>query len=356
MNRNSSLLTKTIVKRANSLLFFFFLLVYPACAASVAFTFEKVVIWGHKLHTHTHSYVHQGFFNGFLHMGYPTYWMDDNDPQEDFDFSNTLFLTEGQADQNIPLRADCFYILHNCTDAKYESLLPEQKIGIQVYTDDVLQYPHFVQIAPCCYYDFVDRVVYMPWATDLLPYQIDALKSSLPLQDMQKKIYWIGTIGDGKFGNREEIAPFIRACAENGVEFVHLIGVEPADQIQLIASSYMAPAIVGGWQQRQGYIPCRIFKNISYGKMGITNSYRVYELFDKKIVYHPDSYQLFFAGVHALQTRSRTDTLALMDLVRDRHTYLNRIELILRFFHLVALMGDTTRLNSQNFALHSSGT
>ncbi len=23
--------------------------------------FERVIIWGHKLHTHTHSYIHYGF-------------------------------------------------------------------------------------------------------------------------------------------------------------------------------------------------------------------------------------------------------------------------------------------------------
>src|SRR5690348_13238916 len=25
--------------------------------------FEKVIIWGHKLHSHTHSYIHNGFYH-----------------------------------------------------------------------------------------------------------------------------------------------------------------------------------------------------------------------------------------------------------------------------------------------------
>lgn len=26
---------------------------------------KKVVIWGHKLHSHTHSYIHNAFYNAF---------------------------------------------------------------------------------------------------------------------------------------------------------------------------------------------------------------------------------------------------------------------------------------------------
>jgi hypothetical protein len=60
---------------------------------------DKVVIWGHKLHTHTHSYIHEGFFRAFENLGYPTYWFDKLDDIADFDFSNTFFITEGQVDQ-----------------------------------------------------------------------------------------------------------------------------------------------------------------------------------------------------------------------------------------------------------------
>jgi Lrp/AsnC family transcriptional regulator for asnA, asnC and gidA len=33
-------------------------------------TIKKVVIWGHKLHSHTHSYIHNGFYIAFKHLGY----------------------------------------------------------------------------------------------------------------------------------------------------------------------------------------------------------------------------------------------------------------------------------------------
>lgn len=299
--------------------------------------FKQVVIWGHKLHTHTHSYIHEAFFHAFSHLGYPTYWLDKDDPVDGIDFSDTLFLTEGQADAEIPLRTDGLYILHNCEVKKYANIPKERKLILQVYTDDVLRYPQFLKIAPCCYVDFTDRVVYMPWATDLLPHQIEAVKTQMESRVRENKVYWVGTIGAGEFGNIEQLQPFMRACEENGIDFVHCSGLDQASQQERIGSSFLAPAIVGEWQQTKGYIPCRIFKNMSYGKMGLTNSYRVYELFENKIIYNPDTYQLFFDGMHAMDSLSQEDLFQMMDWIKEKHTYLNRIELIVRSFYLFRL-------------------
>lgn len=82
--------------------------------------FTKVVIWGHKLHSHTHSYIHQRFYRAFQYMKYIIYWFDDTDDVSNFDFSNTLFITEGQVDKNIPMRNDCYYMLHNVDQEKYK--------------------------------------------------------------------------------------------------------------------------------------------------------------------------------------------------------------------------------------------
>ena len=73
--------------------------------------FEKVIIWGHKLHTHTHSYIHYGFYKAFKHLNYDVYWLNENDMNNDkfknFNFDNCLFITEGQVDKNIPMNSGC---------------------------------------------------------------------------------------------------------------------------------------------------------------------------------------------------------------------------------------------------------
>jgi len=297
--------------------------------------FDKVVIWGHKLHSHTHSYIHNGFYIAFRYLGYPTYWLDDKDDVSHFDFANSLFITEGQADRGIPLRHDCKYILHNCVDQKYRTLKNENYILLQVYTDSIFEVPRLVKLGSCIYYDLAGRCIYMPWATDLLPWEIEAIQRSLALTPTKKRAAWIGTIGAGNFGNTEQLQPFIQACDENAIEFYAKKGVGVEENQEIICSSYLAPAIVGEWQQKVGYIPCRIFKNISYGKMGITNSQRVYELFEKKIVYNPDTYQLFFDAKKKVDEMPLEELLRLMDFVKTKHTYLSRIITLLDFFDLV---------------------
>ncbi len=294
--------------------------------------FEKVIIWGHKLHSSTHSYIHDGFYKGFKFLEYDTYWFDNSDNVKNFDFSNCLFITEGQVDDKIPLRKDAVYLVHNVNRNKYDSY---ENIAFQVYTDDVLSRTFCVKVEPFIYYDFQNKIVYMPWATDLLPSEIERIKSKLSRIKKTKNIYWIGTIGEGVFGNKPQITPFMNACQERGYTFIARnpcgTGVSKKEHIKLIKTSYMAPTIVGEWQKKVGYIPCRIFKNISYGQMGITNSRHVYELFEEKIVYNPDEYQLFLDAQKRLNSLTLSEIEELMDMVKTKHTYINRIHTLLNF-------------------------
>jgi hypothetical protein len=299
------------------------------------YSFDKVVIWGHKLHTHTHSYIHEAFYRAFKSLGYPTWWFDDNDELQNFDFANTLFITEGQVDGAIPLRDDCKYMLHNCTSPKYQQLNPKNWFVFQVYTKDVHSIPHIKKIDTCIYYDLPGRCLYMPWATDLLPDDIEKVKKNLPSVPIINKVFWVGTVGEGTFGNRTELNPFIAACQENGLEFVQQTHLEQQDHIQLIQQSYMAPTIAGSWQKSVDYVPCRIFKNVSYGKMGITNSRIVNELFEGRIVYNPDTRQLFYDAKKRMETLTLEEIYELMDFVKTKHTYINRIQLMLSFLELV---------------------
>lgn len=299
-------------------------------------SFNKVIIWGHKLHSHTHSYIHYAFYKTFKHLGYETHWFDRNDDVSNFDFNNSLFITESQVDQNIPLRDDCRYILHNCDMKKYKSLFEQNCcIILQVYSHDVLP-RKVIKIEDCIYYQPDDKIIYMPWATDLLPHEIDQVKQELLTRKHKNNIvYWIGTSGGGFHGNDNQIDPFAHACQQAGIQFTKTRGLEADTNKDLIQNSYMAPALQGKWQCDVGYIPCRIFKNISYGQMGITNSKAVYDLFKGKIVYNENTYQLFFDAQNRIQNIDINELFELMDFVKDKHTYINRIETLLNFMRFV---------------------
>ena len=78
----------------------------------------KIVIWGYPLHTHTHSYIHNSFKKAFEYLGHEVHWFHDGDYPEDFDYDDCVFLTEGFADKNIPLRETSTYFVHVCVNPK----------------------------------------------------------------------------------------------------------------------------------------------------------------------------------------------------------------------------------------------
>ncbi len=73
--------------------------------------------------------------------------------------------------------------------------------------------------------------------------------------------------------------------------------ISPDENMKVIQQSYIAPTIQCAWQVQNHYVPCRMFKNISYGKMGITNNKYVYELFDKKIIHSENIEELINKSV-----------------------------------------------------------
>jgi len=291
----------------------------------------KFVLWGHKSHYNTFYYIHYAYFRTFKHLGYKVYWFDDNDNVSGFDFSNTLFITEGQVDGKIPMRDDCFYVLHNCNKERYKDLFEKNRCThMQTYTDSVLQY-NYTKLEDCIYADYEGKCLYFPWATDLLPFEIEQNKPSIPFNKDSKSVHWVGTIGGEYFGNIDQVTPFINACKENGIDFTNRMLVSMEENIRLVKESYMAPTIVGKWQGEVGYIACRIFKNISYGQFGITSSPRINELFQRKIVFNTDAHQLFYDAKNKLENLQLHELHSLMDFVRDNHTFINRINTVIDF-------------------------
>jgi hypothetical protein len=304
---------------------------------TTALPIKKVIIWGHKLDTNTFSYINWAFHRAFKHLGYDAYWFDNNDDVSNFDFSNSLFITEGQVDQKIPLRKDCFYILHNCCGDKYKQLKDVgHTIILQVYTHDCIE-RNVTWLGNCMCYDMTSGVIYLPWATDLLPHEIEQNKQNTRTSRKKNEVVYAGTMCGGEFGNINQINPFRKAAAENNISFNHVreCSCSMETNIDLVENAYMAPAIQGEWQVRKGYIPCRIFKNISYGAFGITNSKTVYDLFQGKIVYNPDEYQLFYDVKEKLDNLDINELYELMDFVKEKHTYINRIHDLFWFFEKV---------------------
>ena len=297
--------------------------------------FDKVIIWGHKLHTHTHSYIHYGFYKAFKHLNYDVYWLDDNDINNNiynnFNFDNCLFITEGQVDKNIPINESSIYILHNCSKQKYRTI--NKKFNLQVITKSDLERYKFNRIDIASYYGG-DQLV-LCWATDLLPEEIN--NNILKVKEnkiISKNV--LNFVGMPLYP-WDEVQIW---CNNNNIEYNSMGGfsntnVSSEKNMELIQESILAPAIQEPWQVEHGYIPCRVFKNLSYGKMVLTNNRFVNDyLFEGKLLYNEDIHKLMDMGIEFNNNNQKKLLIELMENVRDNHTYINRIQSIIKFLEI----------------------
>ena len=213
---------------------------------------------------------------------------------------------------------------------------------IQVYTTDV-DTRDIIRL-PSKKYEFWQpngNVFYMPWATDILPDEInkniEKVKALQIPNKSRKEAMFLGTVGGGEFGNINEIVNFEEGCKNMWVPLLlaSSTSIDQVQSIELVQQAYITPTIVGTWQKRQGYIPCRIFKTISYGQLGVTNSKHAYDIINNLGVYSEDETQLCNKAIEVLESESGTDRIIeSMKLVRDHHTYINRLESIQFIFSL----------------------
>jgi len=182
------------------------------------------------------------------------------------------------------------------------------------------------------------QCLYMYWATDLLPSEIDVnIERILDIQNMRtNQVNFIGSVSNIWY-------LFSQVCIQNRIPFHqygatfnlfsdHNVSIEK--NVEWIQSSLISPALQADSQLMERYIPCRIFKNISYGRMGMTNNPVVQDLFDGELIYDTDLIRLIQKGIDFEMLPDKKEIVVKrMKHVRDNHTYINRIHTIQNFIH-----------------------
>ena len=320
---------------------------------------KRVIIWGNKLYSHTHSYIHAGYYQAFKNLGYDVHWLDSNDNFDPQLFDDALIFTEQWAvmnNPNMPLSNNSTYAVHYLGNKENQvegnpgpsiyfgrvGRLIDVRCNVDKWIDKNYDYSldrsKVEKIGSGSYYEKGSDydIFYTLWATDLFPEQINFDDMYIPKENY---VFFAGTIGGGRGGPKDcspappeydnliYLNPFIQACEELGIEFrYNCPWISPQtfeEQKVIIQKSYLAPDFRHRAFKERGYIPCRTFKNISYGQLGITNSKSVYEFFDGNITYNEDTYQLFF---DAEKQRENYDMIrSQMLFVKENHTYINRV-------------------------------
>ena len=126
-----------------------------------------------------------------------------------------------------------------------------------------------------CYYSKDHRTVYQPWGFPDHQIKVENNEASI----FSDNEYFVGSIWDNDLnqGNINEIENFKAQLFKNSVNFVHCKGLPDFLMGKFIRYSRYAMALVGKWQAQEGYMPCRLFKNMNYGRVGLINSVAVNE-------------------------------------------------------------------------------
>lgn len=313
----------------------------------------KVIIWGYPLYSHTYSYINDAFYKAFKYMGYETYWFDDDNYPDTFNWNDCIFLTEGFADKNIPLNKSCTYLVHGPPNPKkYIDINSKKFVDIRynhvwmkdhIY-DYTLDKNKVQKIGNSCYfekskntkihfkndyheYDLDDYdKFYISWATNLLPHEInlDSIYYS-----RKNEIWFCGSIvANIRCENFSVFKPFIQECEKLKIPFhVNDPFKNPLSDIEVIRrtmDSLIGIDLRGPEHLKNGYLPCRIMKNISYGHLGLTNSYEVFKELDGNCLYEKDPVEILYKALNKKSDLNFIKTSMLY--VKENHTYINRIK------------------------------
>ncbi len=311
---------------------------------------ERVVIFGHRPtegrgifglgnRTHTHSYIHSGYVRAFEYLGYDTYWLDSKSPDlVNFPTKGTLFFTEDQVDGDIPLSKESAYVTHSSSKSKYEDH-GVRRLNLCNYVADLqtgqsYNYPanQVERIDNVTFFDSKANALYQPWAASLLPYEIvpsDAVK----FDPSRKLINYVGTIGHDNIGLR--IKEFERQAKKSGKSIKIHSGVNDSAARDLIRDSLLAVDIRGDWHLERGYIPCRLWKNISYGMHVGSNSTLMEQVFEGRITIASDPATLFDETLRVSSQTSMFEIEENMKWIREYHTFVNRAQRVIEAVQLV---------------------
>jgi len=280
---------------------------------------HKIIIWGHKLHNHTHSYIHNSYFKAFKSLGYEVFWFDQTDDISQFDFSNSIFFTEDQVKWGMPLRNDCKYIAHHIQPSFFNGI--DSVLNLGNYIVDVEK---FDKVKDQTYFDSKTKTLYQCWATDLLPDEIN-LDDFCVYDKSKQYVNYVGSLYEEGLEFAQEFGSILK---DNQKELRLYHGVSDEENRQLIRDSFLCPDFRNYHHIKVGYIPCRIFKTISYGQIIGTNSINVKRVFGDYVVFGSNPNDLYDNMVEAILNQT-IDMKEAMLFVKNNHTYINRVKTIL---------------------------
>jgi hypothetical protein len=300
---------------------------------------KRIVIWGLKYKYHTQRHIHKAFFETAKKMGLESIWLEDIK-------NNALKIKPGDLiistqaigkmvpekfsfeDYNLPIKEDVFYCLHNYKEIFTEKINNDNLIKLQVYNNVDGAEQSDQKWNPVTFFNSKTKTLYQPWGTNLLPEEFKK-----PTFNKNSLMFWVGNVWNDKYnqGNIAEINELKDVLKKNKIKFQKIKVVPDLIHIFLIRKSRIAPAIGGGVQVQRDYLPCRMFKNISYGQLGITNIKKFKDILGNSFI-DGDTIEEIVENALKLSKEDYISKIIKQQQEIKKYTYKNSIENIIKAF------------------------
>lgn len=302
---------------------------------------KRIIIWGLKKKYHTHRHIHQAFYKNAKKLGYPTLWLEDEKKSQNLILPGDLILTADPVgrmvpekfkleDYNLPIRDDIFYCFHHVKDIFKNNIKRENYINLDFYSNDSEKSD--IKIDEVRYFDTTTQTLFQPWGTDLL-----AEEFKKPIFNGKTKLFfWIGSIWNDHLdrGNITKIKELKEVLKPKKIIFIHLRFIPDLFNIFFIRRSRIAPAITGQHQENVNYLPCRMFKNISYGQLGLTNIQKFKDILGDNFIESKSTTELIEKGLQIQKDEYLRLVQKQQDIIK-KYTYKESIENIIKAFKYI---------------------
>jgi len=315
----------------------------------------KAIIFGFPTSQNTYYFNNLSLEKTLKYLGYETYWLSNGHGLDKSFFDNSIIYTEGWETDDLPVAKNSFYVInhfgnkptgrfsHNIKYLCNNNVVIDHRYLCESFEDHNYKWDvKFSKLESIDKYTYIQKedgytIVYQPEATDLLPYEINYEDIYMQRENV---VYFIGSVSEGyhndfipnhKLNNKKHLDRFELACKENNVKFIISSPYNSPLSIEehkiLSQKSLLSVDSRDDHKKESKFIPGRIFKNISYGHIPITNSPAIFEFFDNNIIYNEDLYYGFYDG---LRLKSDYEKIRYnMEIVKNKHTYINRIKSML---------------------------
>lgn len=296
---------------------------------------KKLVVWGGHKDLSSHRWIHKHYHEAARKLGIQSIWVNDYEARNDYIEPGTTVIAIDIDSDHLDFHDDVRYVLHNFDGSHPICQMAEPKnlLRMQVWTDAATG----VKWDTCRSFDKDGRIVFFPWGTNLLAEEF----MEPTLNVTTNEVVFVGAIWSersnrGELGNEMAINELKYHLGNMGLKFTHYTHIPDEANIRAVRAARLAPAVAGGWQAANGYLPCRVFKNPSYGVLMFTNVPAVNALFGDATVPGGSNMREMLTNALKLKKKDYEELVRAQQKVAAKYTYRENLLAIDRAFEEMA--------------------